>query len=93
MSLRVITGIRKGHKLRGPRSSDARPTEDRIKEALFNILQPMPEDFIALDLFAATGNVGIEFLSRGLVKLFSEKNEDNISDLKVELEAILNSQI
>lgn len=87
MSLRVITGLRKGHKIKGPRDSSARPTEDRIKEALFNILQPMPEDFIALDLFSATGNIGIEFLSRGASKVyFSENNRNNIEDLKWNLD-------
>lgn len=83
MSLRVITGLRKGHKLKGPRTGDARPTEDRVKESIFNILEPINEDTICLDLFACTGNIGIEFLSRGAKKAyFSELNKKNIEDLE-----------
>ncbi len=87
MSLRVITGLRKGHKLQGPKSSNARPTEDRIKESVFNIIGPFDNDFIALDLFAATGNIGIEFLSRGAKKVyFSELDRENIKLLEDNLE-------
>lgn len=87
MSLRVITGLRRGHKIKGPVNNNTRPTEDRIKEALFNILFPFEDEFTALDLFAATGNIGIEFLSRGATKVyFSEKDRQNISDLKDNLE-------
>lgn len=79
MALRVITGLKKGHKLQGPKSSNARPTEDRIKESIFNIMEPFDDGFIALDLFAATGNIGIEFLSRGAKKVyFSELDRENI---------------
>lgn len=83
MSLRVITGTRRGHKLKGPDDKNSRPTEDRVKEAIFNIISPVEEDEIALDLFACTGNIGIEFLSRGANKVyFSEINKNNISYLK-----------
>ncbi|MFL8887316.1 16S rRNA (guanine(966)-N(2))-methyltransferase RsmD [Helcococcus kunzii] len=79
MSLRIITGTRKGHKLKGPNSPDARPTEDRIKEAIFNIINPIEEDAMVLDVFACTGNIGLEFLSRGAKKAyFSELNRDNL---------------
>ncbi len=87
MALRVISGLRKGHKLRGPIDSRARPTEDRIKESLFNIIQPIEEEAVCLDLFAATGNIGIEFLSRGAKKVyFSEKDRSNVNDLKWNLD-------
>lgn len=87
MALRVISGLRKGHKLRGPIDSRARPTEDRIKESLFNIIHPIEEDAVCLDLFAATGNIGIEFLSRGAKKVyFSEKDKSNVKDLKWNLD-------
>ena len=86
MALRVITGLRKGHKLQGPKSSNARPTEDRIKESIFNIMEPFDNDFIALDLFAATGNIGIEFLSRGAIKVyFSELDRENVKLLEENL--------
>lgn len=68
--MRVIAGLKKGHKLKGPKGSETRPTEDRIKESLFNILGPIDEDSIVLDLFAGSGSIGIEFLSRGALKAY-----------------------
>lgn len=83
MSLRVIAGLRKGHNLRGPLDYSARPTESKVKESIFNIISNIEEDEIALDLFAATGSIGIEFLSRGAKKVyFSENNRDHIENLK-----------
>jgi 16S rRNA (guanine966-N2)-methyltransferase len=64
--MRVITGSAKGHKLKGPPDSGTRPMLDRVKESLFAILAGY--DVIqgrVLDLFAGTGSLGIEFLSRG----------------------------
>lgn len=63
--MRVISGLRKGHKLKTSKGLDVRPTEDRIKESLFNILGSINEDSIILDAFGGTGSIGIEFLSRG----------------------------
>ncbi|MFM1514976.1 16S rRNA (guanine(966)-N(2))-methyltransferase RsmD [Helcococcus ovis] len=80
MALRVITGLRKGHKLKGPKGESSRPTEDRIKEAIFNIIGSIEENEVVLDLFACTGNIGIEFLSRGAKKVyFSECDRYNLS--------------
>jgi 16S rRNA (guanine966-N2)-methyltransferase len=62
--MRVIAGRFKGRKLVGPRGSAARPTSDKVREALFSILGPIDE-FSVLDLFAGTGALGIEALSRG----------------------------
>jgi 16S rRNA (guanine(966)-N(2))-methyltransferase RsmD len=61
--VRVISGKAKGRKLQAPRS--ARPLTDRVKEALFNILQERTAGSFFLDLFAGSGAVGIEALSRG----------------------------
>jgi len=64
--MRVITGTAKGHKLKGPPDNGTRPMLDRVKESLFAILSGY--DVIhgrALDLFAGTGSLGIELLSRG----------------------------
>ncbi len=64
--MRVITGSAKGHKLKGPPDNQTRPMLDRVKESLFSILSGY--DVIhgrVLDLFAGTGSLGIEFLSRG----------------------------
>ncbi len=68
--MRVISGIKKGHKLKAPKGLDVRPTEDRIKESLFNILGIINEESVVLDLFAGSGSIGIEFLSRGAKKSY-----------------------
>ena len=63
--MRVIAGSAKGRILRPPRTSATRPITDRAKESLFNILTPRIAGQRFLDLFAGTGSVGIEALSRG----------------------------
>ena len=63
--MRVVTGEAKGRKLKGPKSIGTRPIIDRVKQALFNILSTRVEESRFLDLFAGTGSVGIEALSRG----------------------------
>jgi 16S rRNA (guanine966-N2)-methyltransferase len=63
--MRVIAGEAKGRKLKGPPSEATRPIIDRVKTALFDILSWRVDDTRFLDLFAGTGSVGIEALSRG----------------------------
>ena len=63
--MRVVTGEAKGRKLKGPKTIGTRPIIDRVKQALFNIIAARVEDARFLDLFAGTGSVGIEALSRG----------------------------
>lgn len=63
--MRVIAGIAKGHPLVAPKGERVRPTTDRTKEALFSILQPELRQASVLDLFAGSGSLGIEALSRG----------------------------
>ncbi|HHW61529.1 MAG TPA: 16S rRNA (guanine(966)-N(2))-methyltransferase RsmD [Syntrophomonadaceae bacterium] len=63
--MRVIAGSAKGRRLQAPAGMDTRPITDRIKESLFNILAPDIEGADFLDLFAGSGGVGIEALSRG----------------------------
>lgn len=65
MSLRVIAGTARGMKLQPAPGSSTRPIMDRVKEALFNIIGSDIRDANFLDLFAGTGSVGIEALSRG----------------------------
>lgn len=85
--MRVISGIRKGHKLTAPKGNTVRPTEDRVKESLFNILSPLKSEAIVLDLFAGSGGIGIEFLSRGASKVyFVDKNFDSVEAIKKNLE-------
>ena len=63
--MRVITGSARGRKLKTPETYDIRPTTDNVKEAVFNIIQFDVEGRRVLDLFAGTGQLGIEALSRG----------------------------
>ncbi len=63
--MRVIAGKFKGRRLKGPRGVQLRPTGDRLKEALFNILAPRLPGSVVLDVFAGSGAIGIEALSRG----------------------------
>ena len=63
--LRVISGIAKGRKLKLPSGLDVRPTSDMVKESIFDIIQFDIEGRRVLDLFAGTGQLGIEALSRG----------------------------
>src|SRR4051812_50022651 len=62
--MRVVAGTYGGRRLRAPRGSATRPTADRVREALFSTLGPV-EDLEGLDLFAGSGALGIEALSRG----------------------------
>ncbi len=66
--MRVVTGAAKGRKLKGPKTPGTRPIIDRVKTALFDILSWRIEDARFLDLFAGTGGVGIEALSRGAAR-------------------------
>lgn len=85
--MRVISGSRKGYRLKGPKGKNTRPTEDRIKESLFNILRDIDEESIALDLFAGSGSIGIEFLSRGAKKVyFIDKSFFSIKAIKENLD-------
>lgn len=63
--MRIIAGIAKGRRLVAPRGSRVRPTTDRVKEALFSMLQPRLHGAAVLDLFAGSGALGLEALSRG----------------------------
>lgn len=63
--MRVISGTARGRKLKEPPNMDTRPTTDQVKEAVFNIIQFDVEGRRVLDLFAGTGQMGIEALSRG----------------------------
>jgi len=62
--MRVTAGAERGRKLRAPRGATTRPTGAKVREAIFNILGPLSPDAV-LDLYAGTGSLGIEALSRG----------------------------
>jgi 16S rRNA (guanine(966)-N(2))-methyltransferase RsmD len=72
--MRIISGTLKGRKLVKPKNQSIRPTSDRVKESIFNILRDEMDGKKVLDLFAGTGNLGIEALSRGAKKtIFVER--------------------
>ena len=74
--MRVISGRARGLKLISPEGIETRPTLDRVKEALFSMLFPYLNDSVVLDLFAGSGALGIEALSRGALKCFFVDNSE-----------------
>ena len=84
--MRIISGVSKGRRLLTPRKPSIRPTSDRVKESIFNILGREVQDKVVLDLFAGTGNLGIEALSRGAKRaLFVEKDRQAVRLIKKNL--------
>jgi 16S rRNA (guanine966-N2)-methyltransferase len=63
--VRIIAGSRKGHRIEAPRGSATRPTSDRVRENVFNLVAPWVGDADVLDLYAGSGAMGLEALSRG----------------------------
>ena len=75
--MRVITGSARGRRLKELEGQETRPTTDRVKESIFNIIQFDVEGSRVLDLFAGTGQLGIEALSRGAAAaVFVEQRRD-----------------
>ncbi|MBP3814300.1 MAG: 16S rRNA (guanine(966)-N(2))-methyltransferase RsmD [Butyrivibrio sp.] len=73
--MRVIAGTARRLRLVTPEGNDTRPTQDRIKETLFNMIQNQVPGSVFIDLFAGSGGIGIEALSRGAVRaVFVENN-------------------
>jgi 16S rRNA (guanine966-N2)-methyltransferase len=64
-AVRVIAGKFRSRRLKGPGALKIRPTSDRLRETLFNVLGPTVEDSLFFDLYAGTGAIGIEAISRG----------------------------
>ncbi len=87
-NLRVIAGKARGRRLKSVPGDTTRPITDRTKESLFNILGPDVEDSAWLDLFAGTGAVGIEALSRGARFVrFNDLNRQAAETVKANLES------
>ena len=85
--MRVISGKARGTKLSSIESLSTRPTLDRVKESLFNIIQNNLRDAVVLDLFAGSGQLGIEELSRGADKAYlCDINRDAVKMIKQNLE-------
>ena len=86
--MRVIAGSRKGHKLAAPRGLDTRPTSDRVRENIFNLVGPV-DDARVLDLFAGSGALGIEALSRGATSaVFVEHDPDALRTIERNLDRL-----
>ena len=84
--MRVIAGSARRIQLETPAGMETRPTTDRIKETLFNMLQPHLCDCCFLDLFSGSGAIGIEALSRGASEaVFIEKSEEPIRCIRSNL--------
>jgi 16S rRNA (guanine966-N2)-methyltransferase len=78
--MRIIAGERRGHKIDGPKGQATRPTSDLVRESLFNILREAVVGRVVVDLFAGTGAIGLEALSRGAERaVFVEQNRDNVA--------------
>lgn len=85
--MRVISGIAKNRKLKAPPGQNTRPITDMIKEALFNVIGPKVIDSSFLDLFAGSGSVGIEAISRGAKQvIFIDSSYEAIKVIKYNLE-------
>ncbi len=87
--MRIISGLYKGRKIKSSDDQSIRPTTDRVKEYIFNILQDFPAGKTVIDMFSGSGNLGIESLSRGAEKIFFvEQALSSIAVLKNNLSAL-----
>ena len=98
--MRVIAGVARSMPLKTPQGPDTRPTTDRIKETLFNILQNDIPGAVFIDLFSGSGAIGIEALSRGARKAYFIENaapalnciQDNLVFTKLNDKAVVLKQ-
>ena len=87
--MRVIAGEFRSRRLKTLRGLDTRPTPDRLREALFNVLAPVIEPAVFVDAYAGTGSVGIEALSRGARRcIFVEKNRAAVEVIRENLASL-----
>jgi 16S rRNA (guanine966-N2)-methyltransferase len=86
--LRIVAGSRRGHRIAAPKGAVTRPTSDRVREALFSMLGPLAGARV-LDLFAGSGALGIEALSRGAAHaVFVERARPALAVLRENLAAL-----
>lgn len=92
--VRIIAGEWRGRRLTVPQHGDLRPTPDRVRETLFNWLQPVLPGAVCLDLFAGTGVLGFEAASRGAARVvLVERDPQQARQLQVQAEAFGNGRI
>jgi 16S rRNA (guanine(966)-N(2))-methyltransferase RsmD len=86
--VRIIAGSRKGHTIHAPRGVATRPTSDRVRENVFNILGPI-DGASVLDLYAGSGAMGLEALSRGAARaVFVEADRDAVRAIERNLDKL-----
>lgn len=86
--MRVVSGTCKGRVLKAVPGNTTRPTTDKVKEAIFNMIGPYFDGGVALDLFAGSGGLGIEALSRGVEKvIFIDRDPKAIQTIRENLDA------
>lgn len=84
--MRIITGEYRGRRLETPIGYDVRPTTDKVKEAIFNLLMNDTWDAVVVDLFAGTGNLGLEALSRGAKRCyFCDNSRESLNLVKTNI--------
>jgi len=87
--VRIIAGERRGHTIYAPRGRETRPTSDRVRESVFNIVAPWVERARVLDLFAGSGAMGLEALSRGAASaVFVESDPEALRVIERNLEKL-----
>lgn len=86
--MRIVAGSRKGHRIAAPKGASTRPTGDRVREATFSLIGPV-EGAAVLDLFAGSGALGLEALSRGATScVFVERDRDAARVIQANLEKL-----
>jgi 16S rRNA (guanine966-N2)-methyltransferase len=86
--VRIVAGSRKGHRIAAPKGVVTRPTSDRVRESAFSIVGPV-EGAAVLDLFAGSGAMGLEALSRGAAScLFVERDREAARVIQANLEKL-----
>ena len=86
--MRIIAGSRKGHTIEAPTGRGTRPTSDRVRENIFNILGPV-DDADVLDLYAGSGAMGLEALSRGAASaVFVERDQQAVRTIERNLDKL-----
>jgi 16S rRNA (guanine966-N2)-methyltransferase len=87
--VRIIAGERKGHTIFAPRGRETRPTSDRVRENVFNIVAPWVEGARVLDLYAGSGAMGLEALSRGAAAVvFVESDAEAVRAIERNLDKL-----
>jgi len=86
--MRIIAGSRKGHTIHAPRGRDTRPTSDRVRENVFNLVGPV-DGATVLDLYAGSGAMGMEALSRGAARaVFVERDGEAVRAIERNLDKL-----